>query len=288
MGLVFGSLVGTLQIIVAPKSDLYNNIFEVSCAILVSFLSRALGSIKNGKYFCYTAIVQGSITLILPGYVILCGSLEIQSKNIVSGAVRMIYAIVYSLFLGFGISVGATIYGLIDSNAVSVADGNSLCNKSPLSPWFGFLFVPVFVVGIALVNQARWMQIPAMIIIASAGYAVTYFVDQKFPDSAQLTSAIGAFVIGILGNIHSRLTHGLGFAAMLPAIFILIPFCLASQGSIINGIQAGNGNSTHDLYTTMSLGSGMLNISVGLTVGLFSAALVVYPAGKKRSGLFTF
>lgn len=63
-----GMMVGWLQIIVAPKSALYNNLFEISATIFTSFLSRALGSIGGGKIFCFSAMAQSSIALILPGW----------------------------------------------------------------------------------------------------------------------------------------------------------------------------------------------------------------------------
>lgn len=68
---VLGSTVGFLQIWVAPRSDLYSNVFEVASSILVSFIGRAFGSIgHNQDVFCFSAIVQGSLALILPGYMI--------------------------------------------------------------------------------------------------------------------------------------------------------------------------------------------------------------------------
>lgn len=63
-----GCLVGTLQIIVAPRSDLYNNVFEITAAVLTSFLSRAFGSIKGGSLFCFSSLAQSSVALILPGW----------------------------------------------------------------------------------------------------------------------------------------------------------------------------------------------------------------------------
>jgi len=48
--------------------------------------------------------------MILPGYIVLTGALELASRNITAGAVRMGYSVIYSLFLGFGISMGAEIY----------------------------------------------------------------------------------------------------------------------------------------------------------------------------------
>lgn len=65
---LFGALVGLLQLIVAPKSKLYNNVFEVSATVIVSFLARAFGSIRGGSLFCFSSIAQGGIVMLLPGY----------------------------------------------------------------------------------------------------------------------------------------------------------------------------------------------------------------------------
>lgn len=116
---LLGALLGYLQLILAPKSETYSNVFEISAAVATSFLARAMGSIRGGDLFCFSALAQSSIALILPGYLVLCASLELQSRSMVAGSVRMVYAIMYSLFLGFGITVGITLYGLMDPNATS-------------------------------------------------------------------------------------------------------------------------------------------------------------------------
>lgn len=288
-----GTLVGVLQIVVAPRSALYNNVFEVSASIIVSFLGRAFGSIggHTRDIFCFAAITQSALALILPGYIILCGSLELQSRSIVAGSVRMFYAIIYSLFLGFGITLGAAIYGWMDKNATS-----TLTCPHPVNDWWRVLFVPLFTLGLALVNQAHWKRLPVQVMISCGGYVVTYFSNKRLSNASELTSAIGAFVIGILGNMYSRVGHGLAFAAMLPSIFVLVPSGVASQGSLISGINTANSIVTNSTETSDStsgtsvaaLGITMVQVSIGITVGLFVATLAIYPFGKKKTGLFTF
>lgn len=68
MCFLFGCLVGMLQLIVAPMSPLYSNVLEVSATVLVSFLARAFGSIRGGDLFCFSALAQGGIVMLLPGY----------------------------------------------------------------------------------------------------------------------------------------------------------------------------------------------------------------------------
>lgn len=291
-----GSLVGFLQIWVAPRSDLYSNVFEVSACVLISFLGRAFGSIThNGKnLFCFGAMAQGSLALILPGYIILCGSLELQSKNLVAGAVRMFYAVIYSMFLAFGITMGSAIYGWIDHGATS----EITCVTHSFDAKWKILFVPLSALFLSLVNQATWRQLPVMVVIAGAGYTVLYFVQTQVANASSFTSALGALTIGLLGNFYSRMGHGLAFAAMLPGIFIIVPSGVAAQGSLIAGISladdiTNNRSSTttsYDQSNVTSLGGTMTQVAVGITVGLFVATLIAYPlgTGKKRTGLFTF
>ncbi|KAE8150254.1 putative DUF1212 domain membrane protein Prm10 [Aspergillus avenaceus] len=314
---VLGCLLGVLQLVLAPRSHLYANVFEISATVLTSFLARAFGSIRyNGeRLFCFSALAQSSIALILPGYMVLCASLELQSRSIVAGSVRLVYAIIYSLFLGFGITIGTAVYGLLDGDATNAYT----CPASPITNEYlqRFPFVIPFTICLALVNHAKWKQMPMMLVIAFAGYVTNYFGAKRFYSSTQVSNALGAFVIGVMGNLYSRLRHGFAAAAMLPAIFVLVPSGLAASGSLISGIASAeqitsktspysvvaNGtqgfmdaaqgmtqSQSNDQYhgVVFDIGYGMIQVAIGFTVGLFLAALVVYPLGKKRSGLFSF
>ena len=293
---LLGCLVGFMQHVLAPRSVLYSNVFEVTATILTSFLARALGSIEynGGRLFCFSALAQSSIALILPGFTILCSSLELQSHQMIAGSIRMVYAIIYSLFLGYGITVGLTIYGLMDGNASSQT---SCANLDVYGSVYvrKFPFVAIYAVFLALVNQAKWKQMPVMVFIATAGYIANYFSTLKFGSSSEVANTVGAFCVGILGNLYSRLWHGHAATAILPGIFVLVPSGLASSGSLLSGLSyaneviAGNTSSATSSDTSVSsLGYGMIQVAIGITVGLFMSALIIYPFGKKRTGLFSF
>jgi uncharacterized membrane protein YjjP (DUF1212 family) len=301
---LLGCLLGIMQLIIAPRSELYSNIFEISAAVLTSFLARAFGSISGGSVFCFSALAQSSIALILPGYTVLCGSLELQSRNIVAGSVRMVYAIIYSLFLGFGITIGTSFYGGIDKNAAS----RTTCETS-MPFWFELIFVPPFTLCLIIINQGKWKQMPIMLGIAFVGYIVNHFSALRFASNAQVANTLGALAIGVLGNLYSRLRHGLAAAALLPAIFVQVPSGLAAGGSLVSGVtsanqitnQTGSANGTTTIGNPASVAQGvdvnsmvfnvaysMIQVAIGITVGLFLSALIVYPFGKRRSGLFSF
>lgn len=331
---VMGCIVGFMQLIAAPSSELYANVFETSAALLMSFLGRMFGSIQyNGDHlFCFSALSQASIALILPGYMVLCGSLELQSHNMIAGSVRMVYAMIYTLFLGYGVTIGAVLYGLMDKNAVS----STTCSN-PLNSYWDLLFVPLFTLCLCVINQAKYKQLPVMITISFAGYVVNSYTNKAL-DSSTISNTLGALTIGVLANLYSRLSrpaenlwhqiksrkvnqdpekgiekanedpeatgrkvgYGLAAAAMLPAIFVQVPSGIASGGSLVSGVTSANAIIGNKTAAASNLGASDLNtsaftvllsviqVAISISVGLGLAALLVYPFGKRRSGLFSF
>jgi uncharacterized membrane protein YjjP (DUF1212 family) len=301
---VLGSLVGFLQLVIAPRSELYGYVFEITAAIIVSCLGRAFGTISWGSdsNFCFSAISQASIVLLLLGFTITMSALELQSKNMVSGAVRMVYAIIYTLFLSFGFMVGTTIYGAIDSNATS-----AVTCKDEWPSWWQITFVVPFAVSFVLLNGGGWLRMPPMVVITAAGWVVNHFSFQRFQSNTQIPQVLGALTVGLLSNLYSRLRQGLAIAIMHPAIYIQVPGSFAASGSLLSGLSiadlinhgtqvagnesAGNGTLSSTLIASPMLDAGvsMVEIAVSITIGLSVSALVVYPFRRstRKSGIFS-
>ncbi|PVH97133.1 DUF1212-domain-containing protein [Periconia macrospinosa] len=290
---ILGCILGFLQLVVAPLSKTYSTVFEISAAILMTFLSRMFGSIRGGNLFCFSALTQSSIAMILPGWLVLSSSLELQSKAIVPGSIRLVYAVIYSLFLGYGITVGTAIYGAIDDNATN----ETQCHN-PMNPYWNFLMVPLYVFFTTFTVQAKYKQMPVMIAIALAGYIVNFYSNMKFSASAPIAYTFGAFAIGVLANLYSRLRHGVAAAVLLPAVYVQVPGSLAASESINTALQTasslirgGNETTTANQNAvnaiSFNVAASMIQIAIGITVGLFMSALVIYPLGKRRSGLWT-
>ncbi|KAH8159163.1 hypothetical protein CIB48_g9082 [Xylaria polymorpha] len=233
-----------------------------------------------------------------PPGLVLSSALELQSRALVPGSIRLVYAVIYSLFLGFGITVGTVLYGLFDSNATSA----TVCDNT-MNPHLAFIFVPLFTICLAIVNQAKWKQLPVMVLISFIGYLVNFFSSPRFTAAPQIANTLGAFTVGVCANLYSRLRHGVAAAALLPAIFVQVPSGLAATGSLLSGLNAANkiNNNTHPVDGTptvpfdnntisdvvFNVAGSMIQIAIGITLGLFLSALIVYPLGKRRSGLWT-
>ncbi|KAJ0271473.1 hypothetical protein COL940_010996 [Colletotrichum noveboracense] len=297
----FGCLVGFLQLIVAAQSKLYSNVLEVTATVLASSNLVPDSSVPSPAKASAAAIVASrrhrKLRTAADGPV--CSALELQSRAIVPGSIRIVYAVIYSLFLGFGITIGTAIYGLIDENAVST----TTC-ENQIPTYLTFIFVPLFVVCIAILYQAKWRQMPVMLVVAFAGYMVNYFSGLRFSAAPQVANTLGALTVGVLANLYSRVRHGVAAATLIPAIFTQVPGGLASTGGLLSGLTTANKitNSTHSVNGTSSVtydstemnsvvfnvAASMIQIAIGIAVGLFLSSLIIYPLGKRRSGLFSF
>ncbi|POV94419.1 hypothetical protein PSTT_16861, partial [Puccinia striiformis] len=282
------------------------------------------------------------VVLILPGYVILCSSLELASKNLIAGSVKMVYAVIYSLFLGFGISKGSDFYYLLDPKArhitqmhspapvytlsgsfvgmngtipgmngmftFSNATGTSPTGKGelhqrriqchqepswgwwrqPASPYWSILLVPMFSFFLSLWNlKPIWTkQMPVMVIISCIGWVCNYFAKKLIFDRSDSVSFFGAFMIGLLGNMYSRLFEGTAFTSMVTGVLFLVPSGITAAGGLAMTYHSNSGDS----YSNgLIIGFRMVQVAIGITVGLFFSSFFVYSFGRgKSTATFTF
>ena len=61
---------------------------------------------------------------------------------------------------------------------------------------------------------------------------------------------------------------------------------LNTADQITNKSSSNNGGTVTNDASSLSFGATMVEVSIGISVGLFAAALIIYPFGKKRTGLF--
>ncbi|KAG7096799.1 hypothetical protein E1B28_004208 [Marasmius oreades] len=343
-----GALILSVLQLCATKSALYANVFEITVAIFVSFTARGLSSIRS-RIFCYTAISSAGIIGILPGYLILSSSLELASKNIVCGSVKMVYALIYTLFLvchlkfcknsrseaeiiqGFGLQIGSDFYLLFDrpmrhkldtlasslQNTVSLSgtwvsdngtntsiplvgtwtfshavtlkakDIHDGCYRpssfswylQPFPSWTAFIIVPVFSLMSSLANLQPFKskQLLVMVVISCCSYASNKVANYYIFNRSDVVSAIGAFTVGVLGNVYSRKMGGTAFTSMVTGVLFLVPSGLSQAGGI-----TANGNG-------IDIGGAMIAVTIGITVGLFMSQALVYMFGtRKNAAVFSF
>ncbi|KZT61436.1 DUF1212-domain-containing protein [Calocera cornea HHB12733] len=281
----------------ASKNELFTHVFEIVVALLLSFIAAGLAATDR---VCYAAVASGSIVLILPGFIVLTGALELASRNIISGSVRMMYSLIYSLFLGFGLAIGAEFYtqitgqqviglGLQNGVTCPTHDANGPWWQQQAGPYWAFLCVPGFSLALSLRNQAPWKrkEFIVMILISCAGWTTNHFSGLKFVNRTDIVSMLGALVVGVSGNLYGRfLGTGMAFVVMVTGVLFQVP-------SSINGLLsfASLSSTGGDGYSAgFSIAEQLIEVSIGLTVGLFVAAVLTHPFESRRRGygLFSF
>lgn len=187
-------------------------------------LIRAIRFVAVSKFpdLCFTPIAFSAFIVILPGYPMAVAVIELVSRQLVSGVVRMVYSIIYSFLLGYGITMGSALYMLIDKSATSQPSAqcqhaNDTCNPRVADKrWFA-LMVPAFAFAYCFFVRARPHRWPTMILVSATGYIVNFFLSACSGASApsQVLQVVPAFVIGFIGNLLTKFTGKMSFDAVL-------------------------------------------------------------------------
>ncbi|GAA5930348.1 uncharacterized protein JCM15063_004781 [Sporobolomyces koalae] len=275
-----GGLLVVVQVLLA-RNDLYSSLFEIAIACINCLIA---GGLAYSNEFCFYSVAAGSIVLILPGFIVLSGSLELANRSIISGAVRVTYSILYSLFLGFGLSLGSEIYTR-GANETIRNSQDYTCQalrtgapwyRATVPQWYYFLTIPTFLLCMALKNGQPLFRRDtlAMVVIGGAGFSANFFSGRAFPNAPAVTSAFGAFIVGVLGNLWSKATRESAFVVMIVGIFVQLPSGLANGGLLASAIQGSSGNS--DAFSSsVNAAAGIVRTVVGMAVGLFTSAALI-------------
>ena len=204
----------------------------------------------------------------------------------------MVYALIYTLFLGFGLQIGSDFYLLVDHGArrhletlaarmnavvsvsgVFVSDNSSSytavtggkpvsgtftfsssvpfaeehinngCYRPPSFPWYlqpfpwwtQFIIVPIFSTLSSLANQQPLftIELVVMVVISCVAYAANKVADHYIFNRSDVVSAIGAFAVGLLGNIYSRKMGGTAFTSMVTGVLFLVPVRIFPHSSAV-------------------------------------------------------
>ncbi|KAI8372328.1 hypothetical protein EDC96DRAFT_438880 [Choanephora cucurbitarum] len=256
------------------------------CAALsmIGFVARAIT--KYG--FCFTPIAFSSFIIVLPGYPMAVSIIELVSRQLVAGVVRMVYAIIYAFLLGYGVSMGSSLYILMDKSVTTIdtdvckqASNAATCISSE-SQWFNFLLVPLFALAYCFFLRARPPRWPTMIFVSACTYTINYALACWAHAPSQLLQVVPALGLGLIGNLLTKITGKMTFDAMLLGVFYLVPSSLGIRGAI--GLFGGTEDSSNQ---GAGFALAMIESSIGITLGLFLATLIVYPKGTQHTPLMS-
>ncbi|KAJ1978278.1 pheromone-regulated protein prm10 [Dimargaris verticillata] len=262
-----GLVVGGMSL-VASRLISYANVFEVTAAVFSGVMASVLS-----QHVCYWGVVLSAMVNLLPGLSLTLAVTELASRNVISGSVRLFYALVVAFLIGFGLSFGTRLY---------TSSGNAIDNASytcqPISKYFWFLFFPIISFNFNMYLKADLIDYIPMTLISAAGFTTNYFASQYF-DANYFAPAIASFVIATLSNVYSKLFSQMAISSILAGILLLVPGSLGVKGSL--SMLTSDSNQAYEFSLQMVI------ISLSVSVGLFVSSLLVYPFGKKHNVLLT-
>lgn len=137
----------------------------------------------------------------------------------------MVYAIIYSFLLGYGIEMGSELYITFD-NDPSVTNPAPICQVaanantcvSSESRWFYFLTVPLFALSYCQLLRMRLPRWPVAIVVSGTGFVINWLLSCKAAAPSQVVQVVPAFAVGLFGNILTKVTSRMSFDIVLIAV----------------------------------------------------------------------
>lgn len=190
----------------------------------------------------------------------------------------------------------------MEPHTADILDG---CYRPPNFPWYlqpfpdwcAFIIVPVFSLLSSLANLQPFKsrQLPVMVIISCCSYASNKVANHYIFNRSDVVSAIGAFTVGLLGNIYSRKMGGTAFTSMVTGVLFLVPVSRVLSHHIpkLTMVHSQSGLSQAGGITAngngIDIGGAMIAVTIGITVGLFMSQALVYMFGtRKNAAVFSF
>ncbi|KAJ2549195.1 pheromone-regulated protein prm10 [Coemansia sp. RSA 1933] len=266
-------LVAGLMNLAAGKLTGYTNFFEASVSVVSGFLSAALS-----KWGCFGATSLSATAVLLPGLVMTTGVIELSSRHMLSGTVRMFYALILAFIIAYGLLIGVEIYNKIAGNLVLEGAYLDLSECKSLSKWSWFGTFPVGIISISALVNIHWRYWIGVVLLAGISFSV-FWLFKYHLGLDDLAPVVASFVLGLVANTWSKFTGQTAYMILLPGEIYMVPGSVGVRGfSSLLSKEGGQG---------AQLALQMITTCLSIMMGLFASTFIVYPRGKQRSALVT-
>ncbi|KAJ1801711.1 pheromone-regulated protein prm10 [Coemansia sp. RSA 2399] len=267
-------IVAGLMNLAAGKLAGYTNFFEASVSVVSGLLSAALS-----KWGCFAATSLSATAVLLPGLVMTTGVIELSSRHMLSGTVRVFYALLLAFIIAYGLLIGVEIYNKIAGNPVLEGAYLDLSQCKSLSQWSWFGTFPVGIINISVLVNIHWRYWISVTVVAGISYSV-FWLFKYHLGLDDLAPVVASFVLGLVANMWSKFTGQTAYMILLPGEMYMVPGSVGVRGfsSLLSKEGGGQG---------AQLALQMITTCLSIMMGLFASTFIVYPRGKQHSALVT-
>jgi uncharacterized membrane protein YjjP (DUF1212 family) len=250
-----GVLLGLLAS-VAKRSTDQARVFELVGAAFVAFAAGCASSV-----FAITPslVTVAALIVLLPGLSLTVAMTELATRHLMAGTARLMQAVIVFLELVVGVALGERLARAVVhvEQAVPVA----------LPAWSQWLALVASSIGIAVVLQAQLRAFAWIVAACAVGY-VGSSIGTRWLDP-QMGVVVGAFAVGILGNVFARLMERPAQVVQVPAMLLLVPGSMGFRGmtSLLG----------HDTLSGVETVFAMFVVAFAIVAGMLIANAVVSP-----------
>ncbi len=213
-----------------------------------------------------TTVALSAIIVLIPGLTLTVAVSEISTLNLVSGSARLIGAIAVLVSLAIGIGIGIRLESHLGTGTGSPDDFYRPAD------WTKALAVPVAAAAFTILFRARPRDYLPIAVAGAVGFYGGRLGLIMF--GAELGAAVGAFAVGVVSNLWSRLRDQPAAVTMLPGLILLVPGSLGLR-SVYSFISPDSA----DTLAGVDSAASMLLVAVSLVFGLLLAS-GLFPSRK--------
>ena len=257
LDLLVAGVLGGLTALVLRLTARIESIYSVMVVLGMSFVVAAVAFLlaRTGWDLNLLAALVPPLITFLPGAQLTNGTIDLVTKQIVSGSARLASGLMQLVLLAVGITAAASLVGVPAS--LTRSTGHSFFG--PLAPWAGVL---IYGVGLVFYKAARpgarrWILL--VLVIAYAGQVVGGVLF-----GSAVSAMVGAFFMTPAAKIVStRPTGPPPLVCFLPAFWLLVPGALG-----LIGVTSAVGGGASAVATLVTTGTTLVTISLGVITGL--------------------
>ncbi|MBO0676306.1 threonine/serine exporter family protein [Mycolicibacterium sp. S2-37] len=251
LAVVFGTVVGVLSEL-GRRSDALAQLLPTICAFLVSLAAfTAVDHLHLGD--ASLRALAPPLAAFLPGAAITLAVIELSSRQMVSGASRLVSGFMRIAQLAFGILIAAQVAGISDDHLITTP----VNRIGPWAPWLGLV---VYAVGGMLFFGPPNRFLPWMLLMLGTAYI------GQVVGGAVLGSYASGFVGGLVLTLTAfAISHRPGTPAtvslILPGFWMLVPGSLG-----LMGVTELMGTDSTAVFAATLI--SMISIALGVQFGL--------------------
>ncbi len=246
-------------VFLAERSKRMAEMLEPLSAMMAAFCASGLMWLDPA--INVPVVTLSSIIIFIPGLSLTLGLSELAARDLVSGTARIMDAMMLLFKLYFGAVLGMAVGDLIWQPPSYIAE--------PAVPlWANLLGVPLLSLGLVVIFKSRLIDAPWGILAGIIAYGFSIMGSTYLGDA--LGPFLGAFMVGVYGNLFARIMKAPASIALLPGIVLLVPGSKTYIG--LNTMITGE-----SMVDQAAIGSQTLLIFMSLVAGLIFANVAVSP-----------